>query len=74
MTSLKKPVRRVTLQEHEQGLPLVVILDPDGTIAFRQKGRRKTFKTTLHACYLMAVSAEVEAERRERKRGKRGQA
>ena len=62
MTLLNKPVRRETRCTFEQHRPIIVTLEPGDVIAFRQKGCRKTWKTTLGACFHMAVKAEVRAE------------
>ena len=66
MTRLDKPVRRETCRTQEQGRLLIVTLEPGDTIAFRQKGCRKTWKTTLSACFALAVKAEVRANQLER--------
>jgi hypothetical protein len=61
VTRLDKPVRRETCRTQEQGRSLIVTLEPGDTISFRQKGCRKSWKTTLSACFALAVKAEVRA-------------
>jgi len=71
MTDLKKPIRRKTNVTCAQSRPLVITLYPEGTIGFREAGRRKEFLLPIQAAYVMAVRAEVESRRRERRRQKK---
>jgi len=64
MTKLTKRITREALNTAEQGRPLIVNLEPGDTISFRQKGCRKVFRTTLAACFWLAVKAEVAEQRR----------
>lgn len=69
MTTLKKPVRRVSSATvHEQGKnrQIIVILRPPNLIGFRASGCRREYTLTLDGCYVMAVRAHVAAEKRER--------
>ena len=67
MTTLTRPVRRETTRTTDGGRQIIVTLEPGDLIRFRLKGCRKTFATTLHACYYMAVKAEVQAARQAKK-------
>lgn len=76
MTKLTKPVRRETLSrvyERCQHRAVILTVEPPGLLAFRLKGCRRTYRLTIDGCYMLAVKAEVEAIRRERKKqtGKR---
>lgn len=65
MTSLRKPVRRVSAATiREQGRPrrIVVILRPPNILAFRAAGCRREYALTIEACYAMAVRAHVASE------------
>lgn len=73
-TPLYKPVARECLFR-DAGKPLIVTLEPHDMIAFRRKGCRFVFRTSLAACYSMAVKAELREQqklraqvRRERRR------
>ena len=64
MTKLKRPVSRETMHTAEQGRPIIVTLEPGDMISFRQKGRRKSWRTTIGHCFWRAVRAEgVEQQR-----------
>lgn len=64
MTKLLKSVRRETGRAYDRGRSLIVTLYAGDEIGFRPKGTRKTWKTTLGACFLMAVQAQVLADKR----------
>jgi hypothetical protein len=64
MTKLKKAISREAMNTAEQGRPLMVTLEPGDTISFRQKGLRKVYRTTLAACFWLAVKTEAAEERR----------
>jgi hypothetical protein len=72
MTKLLKNVRRETGRVYDRGRSLIVTLEPGDVIGFRPKGTRKTWKTTLGACFLMAVKAQVDADRIAKKAARRG--
>jgi len=56
VTNLDKPVRRVVPGHYlDQKNDTVVSLYPDGTIGFREKGKRKEFTVSLSAAYWLAV-------------------
>lgn len=61
MTNLDKPISRVTSRQVDSGRQAVVTLEPGDTIAFRLKGCRYTVRTTLAACYSLAVKTEMQA-------------
>ena len=70
MTKLTKPVRRETsstVYERCQHRPVILTLEPPGLLAFRLKGCRRTYRLTVDGCYMMAVKADVEGARRERR-------
>ncbi len=74
MTDLTKTVKRVSVgYVREAGKPrqVVVILKPPNIIAFRAKGCRKEYTLTTEVCYVMAVRAAVERERRDKRKTKR---
>jgi hypothetical protein len=48
-TKLTKKVTRETLDGR------IVILNPEGTISFRRKGRRTMYHVSIHRAYQMAV-------------------
>jgi len=61
MTLLSKQVSRECLRTTDGGRPIITTLEPGDIISFRLKGCRRVFKTTLAACYAVAVKAEVRA-------------
>lgn len=65
-TPLAKPVRRRSTGYGVNRRPFVVTLEPPDLIGFRDAKTRRTFYTTLAACYALAVRQEVEARRREK--------
>ena len=65
MTSLTKMVARVISVGGIVKRPLVVMIEPEGTIAFREKGRRKVYRTTLEAAYCLAVRQFALAAKKE---------
>lgn len=65
MTDLTKALRRRSIGRHH-GKRFVVTLEPGDVIGFRLERTRKTFYTTLAACFDMAVRQEVSAVKRER--------
>ena len=76
MTRLTKPIRRETVRTAVQGREIIVILQPGDLIAFRQKGCRKTYTTTIGACFWLAAKADAveqakikKAERKARRQG-----
>lgn len=74
MTKLTKIVAREASHTAEQGRPLMVALEPADTISFRLKGCRKVWRTTLAACFWMAVKAEALEEQRIRRQIKKERA
>lgn len=54
MTDLTKAVKRRTCGMH-RGTRFVVTLEPGDVIGFRIERKRRTFYTTLAACFDMAV-------------------
>lgn len=72
MTKLNKPVKRESnVPADWRGNPIIVIIEPNGTIGFREKKRRKTFWLPIRDCYEWAVRAEVNAELKRKKAEKR---
>lgn len=67
MTKLTTKVRRESANTYEQGRPIIVILEPGDTIAFRQKGRQYVWRTTIKACLWLAVQTESRAAAAEKK-------
>ena len=59
MTTLTKNVRRETCNTFEQHRPVIVTLEPGDLISFRQKRGRKVWRTTVAACFHLAVKAEL---------------
>jgi hypothetical protein len=71
MTKLLKNVWRETGRVYDRGRSLIVTLEPGDVIGFRAKGTRKTWKTTLYSCFIMAVKARVEADKAAKKAARR---
>jgi hypothetical protein len=75
MTKLNKPVRRVSdelVRSAGKSRPLVVTIYPGDVIGLRPQGTRQEERTTLRACYDLAIKLRVRSERRERKETGRG--
>ena len=70
MTPLSKSLSRRTIGMH-RGRRFVVILEPGDVIGFRPERTRKTFYTTLAACFDMAVRQQVLADRAAKRKGKK---
>lgn len=68
MTTLNKDVVRITPVPVDAGREAVITLRPPNLIGFRLKGTRKTYWTTVEACYKNAVWTEVAASPRRRVR------
>ena len=51
--------------------PLVVMLEPGGTIGLREKGRRTVYRTTLDAVYCMAAKQYALAIQKEKAAAKK---
>ena len=68
MTQLKKAVTR-TVPAHlmKQERDIHVTLCPDGTIQFREKGRRTTYEIPMSACMWLGIKAAADEIRKERK-------
>jgi hypothetical protein len=64
MTKLDKNVSRETGRTYDQGRQLVVTLEPGDMISFRQKGCHHVWRTTLGACFMLAVRAEIQSEKK----------
>ena len=63
-TRLHKAIVRETVNTAVQGRPLIVAMEPGDTIAFRRKGCRRLFRTTIAACFWMAAKAEAREQAR----------
>jgi len=70
VTDLKRPVSRRTSLPVDRRYRVVVTLLPGDLIAFRLERTRKSFVTTLRACYELAVQVHVAAERAAKKKAK----
>lgn len=70
MTPLNKSLSRRTIGQH-RGRRFVVILEPGDVIGFRPERTRKTFYTTLAACFDMAVRQAVIADKLAKRKGKK---
>jgi hypothetical protein len=68
MTDLTRPVTRKTRIVH--GESTIVTVYPTA-ISFRRSRCRKAFIISLASCYKAAVEADLEARRREKRKGKR---
>lgn len=64
MTDLRKPIRRRV--QLPRG-PVSVTLYPDGTIGFREHGRRVEYRLTLARVFVLAADAHQQSERDARK-------
>jgi hypothetical protein len=74
MTRTTKPVTRETtarVREVGQMRPVVITIEPSGIVTLRAKGTRQSYSLPVDALYDLAVKKAVEAERRQRKGGKR---
>ena len=69
-TPLSKPVARKSLTNGPNRRRFVVTLAPGDVIGFRDERRRHIYWLTLTACYEMAVRAEVERIRIEKRKAK----
>jgi hypothetical protein len=69
-TMLNKAVKRKSVGYH-RGRRFIVTLAPGDVIGFRAERMRKTFYTTLSACYDMAVRLHVFELKRLHKKEKR---
>ena len=65
MTRLTKVVSRIADIGGILRRPLVVMIEPEGTIAFREKGRRTVYRTTLESAYCLAVKQYALAAKKE---------
>uniref|UniRef100_A0A6M3JN01 Uncharacterized protein n=1 Tax=viral metagenome TaxID=1070528 RepID=A0A6M3JN01_9ZZZZ len=68
MTTLQRIVRRECGRATDGGRPIIVSLEPGDVIGFRLKGCRRTYRTTVQACYSLAVKLQLADERREKRR------
>jgi hypothetical protein len=66
MTDLTKSIRRRTCGNH-RGARFVVTLEPGDVIGFRIERKRRTYHTTLAACFDLAVRMNVAAEKAAKK-------
>lgn len=68
---LKKPVHRESrglIREAGKVRQIIITLQPPNLIGFRAKGCRKMYYLTADACYMLAVKAEILAQKREKKK------
>jgi hypothetical protein len=77
MTSLDKPVRRVTRRSYSvlySGEPraIVVALEAGDVITFREAGRRQTWSVAIERIFRQAVREAALAQRRERRNRRLG--
>jgi hypothetical protein len=64
MTPLTRTIRRLTTRWKDHGRPRVVSLEPGDSITFRTKGTRKLYRTSLEACFWLAVRADARDQAR----------
>lgn len=69
MTPLSKRITRRTIGQH-RGRRVIVTLEPGDVIGFRAERTRRTFYTSLAACFDLALRQQVAADRAARKRKK----
>jgi hypothetical protein len=62
MTSLTKPVSRLTTRLRDRGRPIVVTLEPGDTITFRAKGTRTLYRTSREAWYMLSARAAAREQ------------
>jgi hypothetical protein len=72
MTSLTKPVRRITRHPYtvlytSEARSIVVSLEPGDVITFREAGRRQTWSLPIDRMFRQAVREATQAQRRKRK-------
>lgn len=70
MTDLNRPVKRRSRYQVDDRRRVVVTLMPGDVIGFRLERTRRTWTTTLQACYQMAVRHTVAAERAAKRAGR----
>lgn len=73
-TKLNKPVSResyASIHEAGKARPIVITISPPSLIGFRAKGTRRTYWLTANSCYMAAVKAHVEDERKRKAKEKR---
>lgn len=71
MTELHKPVTRATgaiVRDRGRYRQLIATLQPPNVLRLRAKGCRQTYSITLQACYVLAVRAEVEDQRKQKRK------
>lgn len=51
--------------------PVVVVLGPFSAIGFRLKGTRRIEKTSVEACYALAVRQRVASEKAEKRKARK---
>lgn len=69
-TPLSKPVARKSTGNGPNRRRFVVTLAPGDVIGFRDERRRKMYWLPITACYEMAIRAEVERVRIEKRKAK----
>ncbi len=73
MTRVKKKWSRETdcsVFERGRKRQVIVTLEPGGVIGFRLKGTRKTYCLTTARCHMMALSASIMQEKKEKSKRK----
>jgi hypothetical protein len=65
MTPTTKPVTRES-NERLDRRNIIVIVGPGNILAFRLKGTRRTYETTIGACASLAIKQWANAERARR--------
>lgn len=77
MTSINKPVRRVTGAPYPcrggERRPVVVSIEPGDVLTFRFKGMRRVFSYPVWSAALAAIRCTVAAEKAERRARRRGE-
>lgn len=64
MTVLTKPVRRECPRTLERGRTIILELRPGDVLAFRAKGTRTTYTTTVAACFHLAARQYAAEQRK----------
>ena len=72
MTPLTKQVARKSTGNGPNRRRYVVTLAPGDVIGFRDERRRKTFWLSISACYELAIRSDVAAEKRMKKKARKG--
>lgn len=70
-TPTHRPVSRLSTAR-DAGRNIIIIVGPGELLAFRLKGTRRIYTTTVGACYCLAVKAETRARQAEKAAKRKG--